>query len=173
MDKSQKQKVLLALEEKYPGISKTTRNAALKGIAEWELARRLESATPEDLAECPEYFTLKDAATENEDAPIMETVQGVLPTGIFVDFEEKTLIYFEASLSTLTPHKAQQYVEIASAIDHTSWFFRLIVIGEFEFERSGKIVERVFYDDHNREGNQPLLRYAPDTALLRFQLEHM
>jgi hypothetical protein len=76
VDKSQKQKVLLALEEKYPGISKTTRNAALRGIAEWELAKRLESATPADLAECPEYFTLKDAATENEDAPIMETVQG-------------------------------------------------------------------------------------------------
>ena len=110
---------------------------------------------------------------ENEDAPTMETVRGVLPTGIFVNFEEKTLIYFEASLSALTPHKAQQYVEIASCIDHTSWFFRLNVIDEFEFERSGTIVERVFYDDHHREGNQPLLRYAPDTALLRFQLEHM
>jgi hypothetical protein len=97
----------------------------------------------------------------------------VLPTGIFVDFKEKKLIYFETSLSTLTPDKAQHHVQIASGIDHTSWFFRLIVVDEFEFERSGKIVERVFYDDHDKQGDQPLFKYARNTSLLRFQLEHM
>jgi hypothetical protein len=43
-------------------------------IAEWELARRLESATAEEIAEDPEYFTVESAATDSEAIPTIRFV---------------------------------------------------------------------------------------------------